>query len=121
MPSIVSRTMAWARQSSRHHSSLKTLEISAACRTDAQVDTLSAHKCAHWGKAESAISNQQSAINNLQSDLFSVGIAFAVAGCGGTMRRLLGTLVILLIVSQPAFAQGRGGGGGARGGGGGGV
>jgi len=51
--------------------------------------------------------------------LFSVGIAFAVAGCGGTMRRLLGTLVILLIVSQPAFAQGRGGG--ARGGGGGGV
>ena len=33
------------------------------------------------------------------------------------MQRLLGTLVILLIVSHPAFAQGRGGGGGARGGG----
>ncbi len=35
----------------------------------------------------------------------------------GTMSKLLGTLVILLVVSQPAFAQGRGGGGGARGGG----
>ena len=35
------------------------------------------------------------------------------------MHKLLGTLVILLIVSHPAFAQGRGGGGGgARGGGG---
>ena len=33
------------------------------------------------------------------------------------MQKLLGTLVILLIVSHPAFAQGRGGGGGARGGG----
>jgi hypothetical protein len=36
------------------------------------------------------------------------------------MSTLLGTLVILLVVSQSAFAQGRGGGGGARGGAGGG-
>jgi hypothetical protein len=38
------------------------------------------------------------------------------------MHKLLGTLVVLLLVSHPAFAQGRGGGGGgARGGGGGAI
>jgi hypothetical protein len=37
------------------------------------------------------------------------------------MQKLLGTFVVLLMISSPAFAQGRGGGGGgARGGGGGG-
>jgi hypothetical protein len=67
--------------------------------------------------AQQSISNHQSTINNLA---IPPGIAFAVARHGGAMQNFLGTLVIVLIVSHPAFAQGRGGGGGgARGGGGG--